>query len=243
MLRKAKYVKYHVHGQLSPIRAQPCCRLVRHSRNDQGAGGTFRKVWSGMTVWPASSNVLVNRMVRTKFESAWCWLDATARTKHHGCRVAVLRMHTAVTFLGSGVAANKLLPAVSMTTYFMIKYGAATQSVQFGTSSGQWNLRRRPGARAPLGRRPCVPLPVLWHPHHAPQSRIWSRFDWSFQWCRLELQVYFIRMLLHQRQLSIFNQAAHRRQFHCRARRMNDMEQFQQPLILYTSCTWAAFKR
>ena len=45
------------------------------------------------------------------------------------------------------------------------------------------------------------------------------------------------------RQLSIFNQAVHRRQFHCRARRMNDMQQFQQPLILYTSCTWAAFKR
>ena len=93
---------------------------------------------------------------------------------------------------------------------------------------------------APLGRRPCVPLPVLWYPHHAPQSRIWSRFDWSFQWYRL--QVYFIRMLLHQWQRSIFNQAARRRQFHCRARRMNDMQQFQQPLILCTSCTWAAFK-
>ena len=122
--------------------------------------------------------------------------------------------------------------------------GAATQSVRsggsYGTSSGQWNLRRRPGARAPLGRRPCVPLPVLWHPHHAPQSRIWSRFDWSFQWCRL--QVYFIRMLLHQWQRSIFNHAK-RRQFHCRARRMDDMQQFQQPLILYTSCTQAAFKR
>ena len=84
---------------------------------------------------------------------------------------------------------------------------------------------------------------LLWYLHHAPQSRIWSRFDWSFQWCRLELQVYFIRMLLHQRQLNIFNQAVHRRQFHCRAWRLNDTQQFQQPLILYTSCAWAAFKR